>query len=97
VASEVADALQGANIDVMASPSGYVLGRDEQVRVFGSQHIKGVEFKAASFHSLQDLARDAPGLVGKYLYVGATRAATFLGLACDGAFAKPCAHPEVLR
>lgn len=83
VAEELRVALEGTNIDVMACANGQVLGQERHVRVFSVEHIKGLEFEAAFFHSLQDLATDEPDLVGKFLYVGATRAATFLGLSCS--------------
>lgn len=82
VTEELRAALRETNIEVMACPGGQVLGRDSHVRVFAVDHIKGLEFEAAFFHSLQDLAKDEPDLFDKFLYVGATRAATFLGLAC---------------
>lgn len=84
VADELRQALQDTNIEVMPCLGGQVLGLDRHVRVFAVEHIKGLEFEAAFFHSLNDLAVNEPDLFDKYLYVGATRAATFLGLSCDG-------------
>lgn len=84
VADELRQALQDTNVEVMPCLGGQVLGLDRHVRVFAVEHIKGLEFEAAFFHSLNELAVDEPDLFDKYLYVGATRAATFLGLACDG-------------
>lgn len=84
VADELRRALQDTNIEVMPCLDGQVLGLDRHVRVFAVEHIKGLEFEAAFFHSLNELAADEPDLFDKYLYVGATRAATFLGLAYDG-------------
>jgi hypothetical protein len=77
-------ALQETNIEVMPCRGGQGLGLDRHVRVFAVEHIKGLEFEAAFFHSLNVLAADQPDLFDKYLYVGATRAATFLGLTCEG-------------
>ncbi|MES2434130.1 MAG: ATP-binding domain-containing protein [Pseudomonadota bacterium] len=91
VAAELRAALADTNIEVMPCPGGQVLGREQNVRVFAVQHIKGLEFEAAFFHSVQNLAQDHPGLFDKFLYVGATRAATFLGLAAT----EPV--PSVLR
>lgn len=84
VADELRQALQDTNVEVMPCLGGQVLGLDRHVRVFAVEHIKGLEFEAAFFHSLNELAVNEPDLFDKYLYVGATRAATFLGLACDG-------------
>lgn len=84
VAAEIRLALADTNIDVEACVKGQVLGQAGRVRVFAIEHIKGLEFEAAFFHSLQTLCQDAPELLDKFLYVGATRAATFLGLSCTG-------------
>lgn len=84
VAQALRDGLSDLNIDVEACKDGKVLGRDQHVRVFCVDHIKGLEFEAALFHSVQDLAHHKPDLIDKFLYVGATRAATFLGLAASG-------------
>ena len=48
------------------------------------QHIKGLEFEAAFFVGVDELAERYPDLFDKFLYVGATRAATYLGLTCTG-------------
>ena len=85
VAAEIRAALAETNIDVEACVRGQVLGQAGHVRVFAAEHIKGLEFEAAFFHSLRSLCRDTPDLLDKFLYVGATRAATFLGLSCTGA------------
>ena len=84
VAAQLRAALSETNIDVMACPGGKVLGRDHHVRVFSVGHIKGLEFESAFFHSVHRLAADQPELFDKFLYVGATRAATFLGLSASG-------------
>jgi DNA helicase IV len=55
-------------------------GQDNDVRVFDVQHIKGLEFEAVFFVGLDRLAKRYPDLFEKYLYVGATRAAMFLGM-----------------
>ena len=52
--------------------------------VFDVQHIKGLEFEAVFFVSVDELALRQPELFDKYLYVGSTRAATYLGLTCGG-------------
>ena len=86
VADELRGALQETNIEVMPCLGGQILGSDRHVRVFAVEHIKGLEFEAAFFHSLHDLAKNEPDLFDKFLYVGATRAATFLGLTCADRF-----------
>jgi superfamily I DNA/RNA helicase len=67
----------------VACPGGQVVGQDNDVRVFDAQHIKGLEFEAVFFVGIDKLAARHPGLFEKYLYVGATRAATYLGLTCS--------------
>jgi DNA helicase IV len=53
------------------------------VRVFNVRHIKGLEFEAVFFVGIDRLAEVYPDLFANYLYVGATRAATYLGLTCE--------------
>jgi DNA helicase IV len=85
----VADALNAVmadeNIQVVACPKGQVMGHDNDVRVFDVQHIKGLEFEAVFFIGIDRLAGLHPKLFDKYLYVGTTRAATYLGVTCDDA------------
>lgn len=83
VAGALSDALAEHNISVEACLDGRVRGRDGAVRVFNVQHIKGLEFEAVFFIGIDRLAEKHPDLFDKYLYVGATRAATYLGLTCE--------------
>ncbi|MAU22279.1 MAG: hypothetical protein CMH13_17435 [Martelella sp.] len=83
VAAALSDALAEHNISVEACLDGRVRGRDGAVRVFNVQHIKGLEFEAVFFVGIDRLAERHPDLFDKYLYVGATRAATYLGLTCE--------------
>jgi DNA helicase IV len=80
IALALNNALSGQNIRCVACPSGQVRGQDNDVRVFDVQHIKGLEFEAVFFVDVDELARRYPDLFDKFLYVGATRAATYLGL-----------------
>lgn len=73
------------NIHVMASRGGLTVGQENSVRVFDIQHIKGLEFEAVFFLGVDRLAELHPELFDKYIYVGTTRAAAYLGLACEGA------------
>lgn len=85
----VAEALNAAlaehNIQVIACREGQAVGQESNVRVFDIQHIKGLEFEAVFFIGIDQLAALHPALFDKYLYVGTTRAATYLGVTCDGA------------
>lgn len=84
ITKALGDALTDQNIRVIACPEGQVHGRDSAVRVFNVQHIKGLEFEAVFFVGIDRLAASYPDLFDKYLYVGATRAATYLGMTCEG-------------
>lgn len=85
----VAEALNAAlaehNIQVIACREGQAVGQESNVRVFDIQHIKGLEFEAVFFIGIDLLAAQHPALFDKYLYVGTTRAATYLGVTCEGA------------
>lgn len=76
------NALSDRNIRCTACPGGQVRGQDNDVRVFDVKHIKGLEFEAVFFVGIDALAVAQPDLFDKFLYVGATRAATYLGLTC---------------
>lgn len=80
--SRLAAALTEYNINVVSCPQGRVMGQDGDVRVFDVQHIKGLEFEAVFFVGIDSLAERETDLFNKFLYVGATRAATYLGLTC---------------
>lgn len=84
----VAEALNAAltpdNLPVIACREGQAVGQESNVRVFDIQHIKGLEFEAVFFLGIDRLAALHPELFDKYLYVGATRAATYLGVTCEG-------------
>ncbi len=83
----LADALKAAlaehNIQVVACREGQAVGQESSVRVFDIQHIKGLEFEAVFFVGVDQLAAMHPTLFDKYLYVGTTRAATYLGVTCN--------------
>jgi hypothetical protein len=77
-------ALAGENLNVVPCYNGQFSGQDNDIRIFDVQHIKGLEFEAVFFVGVDRLATLKPELFDKYLYVGATRAATYLGLTCCG-------------
>jgi len=82
VAEALNTALAENNIQVIACREGQAVGQESNVRVFDIQHIKGLEFEAVFFVSIDQLATLHPALFDKYLYVGTTRAATYLGVTC---------------
>ncbi len=83
IADALGTVLTDQNIRVIPCHNGQVRGRDDAVRVFNVQHIKGLEFEAVFFIGIDRLAENHPDLFGNYLYVGATRAATYLGMTCE--------------
>jgi len=89
VAESLGDTLSDLNIRVVPCPNGQVRGIESEVRVFSVEHIKGLEFEAVFFVGLDRLAEQHPDLFDKYLYVGATRAATYLGLTCETDLPEP--------
>lgn len=84
LAEALKGALSSANLNVVPCHDGQFVGQENDIRVFDVQHIKGLEFEAVFFIGIDELARLRPELFDKYLYVGATRAATYLGMTCDG-------------
>lgn len=84
VAEALSEVTADDNINVVPCPMGKALGQDNDVRVFDVQHIKGLEFEAVFFVAIDRLATEQPVLFDKYLYVGASRAATYLGVTCEG-------------
>lgn len=80
LASALGARLQDRNIKAAACKDGKVVGNDRDVRVFHIKHIKGMEFEAVFFVNLDQTIRVQPELFAKFLYVGATRAATYLGI-----------------
>ncbi|MBK1641439.1 hypothetical protein CKO12_06035 [Chromatium okenii] len=82
LANELNSILEEVNIQVIACHKGQTRGQDTDVRVFDVQHIKGLEFEAVFFIGIDRLAHLQSQLFDKYLYVGATRAATYLGMTC---------------
>lgn len=81
--------LAALSIAVVACKGGLVVGDQQEVRVFDVRHIKGLEFEAVFFVGVDRLHARIPDLFDKYLYVGLTRAATYLGVTCDGKLPTP--------
>jgi hypothetical protein len=92
LAEALSDALADMNIRAVACPKGQAIGPENDVRIFEVEHIKGLEFEAVFFVDVDKLAEEEPDLFDKYIYVGATRAATYLGLTSSRA-----SLPQALR
>ena len=74
--------LRDRSIEIVGCPEGRIIGDAQEVRVFDVRHIKGLEFEAVFFLGLDDFAEVEPELFHRFFYVGATRAATYLGITC---------------
>ena len=74
--------LEDLSLKAVPCEEGKSLGEGTDIRVFDIQHIKGLEFEAVFFAGTDKLAENQPEVFDRYLYVGATRAATYLGMAC---------------
>ncbi|WP_292818153.1 ATP-binding domain-containing protein [Methylophilus sp.] len=70
------------SLKAVACEEGKSLGEGTDIRVFDIQHIKGLEFEAVFFAGVDKLAANKPELFDRFIYVGATRAATYLGMVC---------------
>ncbi len=80
IASRLRVLLVPAGIEVDASPSGALLGNPSRIRVFPVTAIKGLEFEAVFYVDLDIMAKLQPDLIDKYVYVGLSRARSFLGV-----------------
>lgn len=76
--------LAAGNIPVVGCKEGRVVGDRQEVRIFDVEHIKGLEFEAVFFVGIDNLCARVPDLFEKFIYVGVTRAATYLGVTCEG-------------
>ncbi|NKA73553.1 DNA helicase UvrD [Ralstonia solanacearum] len=88
IAHALNEALADQNIQVVACREGQTVGQESNVRVFDVQHIKGLEFEAVFFVGIDQLAASRPELFDKFLYVGTTRAAQYLGMTCAAELPK---------
>lgn len=84
------------SLQAKAYSEGEAIGKTNDVRIFPVEHIKGLEFEAVFFVDVDRLANEKPELFGRFVYVGATRAATFLGLTCGSQrLPRELDHPDL--
>ena len=81
-------------ITVEACLQGRMLGTQANVRVFSIQYIKGLEFEAVFFLGTDRMATVSPELVDKFLYVGLTRARSFLAVITHNEFPQELSHVQ---
>ena len=84
--------LEAYGIETEACLEGRILGTHAKVRVFSVQFIKGLEFEAVFFLGVDRMAALSPDLVNRFLYVGLTRARSFLAVATCGEFPQALSH-----
>ncbi len=82
------EALFDASIDVEGSLGGQSLGNTNKVRVFCVDHIKGLEFESVFFCDIDIMAEKQGELIDKLVYVGLSRARSFLGMTYRVSFPK---------
>lgn len=71
------ETLEDESIEVVDCSRGDTLSSKDTVRVFPIDLVKGMEFEVAFFHNVEELSSS---MVERYLYVGLSRAAFFLGV-----------------
>ena len=95
--SDIADALsvrlESQNVRCVACPNGQVRGQDSDVRVFGVQHIKGLEFEAVFFVDVDHVACELDELFYREGGPFTPRAATYLGITCSSTNLPPQLEP----
>lgn len=82
------DRLYDNSINVEGSANGLSLGNVNRVRVFPVSDIKGLEFEAAFFVDIDRMADKSPTLIDKFLYVGLSRARSFMGVTYSTQFPR---------
>lgn len=82
MAKKLTENLDEFNLKAIACLQGQSVGNATDVRVCSIEYIKGLEFEAVFFVGVDQLLLQYPDLYQKFLYVGATRAANYLGVTC---------------
>ena len=73
------DFIYDAGIEIVDGSEGNVLASSNQIRVYPIDVVKGMEFDVVFFHNI-DNAKVDDDLIKRYIYVGVSRAAFFLGI-----------------
>lgn len=82
----ISENLNEFSIGVDKCEKGKILGKGSKVRIFSVEYIKGLEFEGVFFFDIDKIYSKNPDLIDKYLYVGLTRATTFLGVTYSSMF-----------
>lgn len=86
--------LEARNLRAIDCTDGRTISEANEVGIFDVNDIKGLEFEAVFFLAIDRLAEQQE-LYARFLYVGATRAATYLGITCEGELPDALAPLEV--
>ena len=73
------DFIDDTGIEVINGSEGNVLASKNNIRVYPIDVVKGMEFDVVFFHNI-DKVSAGPDLVKRFIYVGVSRAAFFLGV-----------------
>ena len=73
------DFIYDAGIEIVDGSEGNVLASSNQIRVYPIDVVKGMEFDVVFFHNIDNADAD-DDLIKRYIYVGVSRAAFFLGI-----------------
>lgn len=68
-----------AGLEIVDGSEGNVLASSNQIRVYPINVVKGMEFDVVFFHNIDQTTVDSD-LIKRYIYVGVSRAAFFLGI-----------------
>lgn len=83
------DLMDNCTLQVELCKQGKILSTNSKVRIFSIEYIKGLEFEAVFYINIDDIFKLHPNLIDKYLYVGITRAGSFLGITYKDVFPEP--------
>jgi len=72
--------LSESGIELEESLDGKLIGDSSRVRIFPVEAIKGLEFEAVFYVGIDRMAQLHSNLIDKFLYVGLSRARSFLGV-----------------
>jgi hypothetical protein len=75
--------LSESGIELEESSDGKKIGDSSRVRIFPVEAIKGLEFEAVFYVSIDRMAELHAELIDKFLYVGLSRARSFLGITVE--------------
>lgn len=86
------DFIYDSGIEIVDGSDANVLASSNQIRVYPIDAVKGMEFDVVFFHNIDNAVVDND-LIKRYIYVGVSRAAFFLG----ATFTKEVGNDDVLK